>query len=76
MVLGRSPQAQFRVDDSRVSRSHARVDWHGGSFQLTDLSMRRRLESPLLAGRDSCREASALLTEAHAKAASALARIN
>jgi hypothetical protein len=21
-----------------VSRSHARVDWHGGSFQLTDLS--------------------------------------
>jgi predicted component of type VI protein secretion system len=21
-----------------VSRSHARVDWHAGSFQLTDLS--------------------------------------
>jgi adenylate cyclase len=21
-----------------VSRSHARVDWHGGSFQLSDLS--------------------------------------
>ena len=38
VVLGRSPQAQFRVDDSRVSRAHARVDWHGGSFQLTDLS--------------------------------------
>lgn len=38
VVLGRSVQASFCVDDSRVSRSHARVDWHGGSFQLTDLS--------------------------------------
>ncbi len=38
VVLGRSPQAHFRVDDNRVSRSHARLDWHGGSFQLTDLS--------------------------------------
>ena len=38
VVLGRSPQAHFRVDDSRVSRSHARLDWHGGSFQLSDLS--------------------------------------
>jgi hypothetical protein len=38
VVMGRSPQATFCVDDSRVSRSHARIDWHGGSFQLTDLS--------------------------------------
>lgn len=38
LVLGRSPQSTFCVDDSRVSRSHARIDWHGGSFQLTDLS--------------------------------------
>jgi class 3 adenylate cyclase len=38
VVLGRSPQATFCVDDSRVSRSHARVDWHSRSFQLTDLS--------------------------------------
>ena len=37
-VLGRSPQAHFRVDDTRVSRSHARIDWHAGAFQLTDLS--------------------------------------
>lgn len=37
-VLGRGPQSSFRIDDSRVSRSHARLDWHGGSFQLTDLS--------------------------------------
>ena len=38
VVLGRSPQASFCVDDSRVSRSHARVDWHSGNFQLSDLS--------------------------------------
>ena len=38
VVLGRSPQATFCVDDARVSRSHARVDWHSGSFQITDLS--------------------------------------
>jgi len=38
VVLGRSPQATFCVDDSRVSRSHARVDWYSGSFQLADLS--------------------------------------
>jgi class 3 adenylate cyclase len=38
LVLGRSPQASFCVDDGRVSRSHARVDWHSGSFQITDLS--------------------------------------
>ncbi len=38
IVLGRSPQATYCVDDSRVSRSHARIDWHGGAFQLTDLS--------------------------------------
>ncbi len=38
VVLGRSPQSAFCVDDTRVSRSHARLDWHSGSFQLTDLS--------------------------------------
>lgn len=38
VILGRSTQARFRLDDSRVSRSHARIDWHGGVFQLTDLS--------------------------------------
>jgi hypothetical protein len=38
IVLGRGPQASFCVEDSRVSRSHCRVDWHGGSFQLVDLS--------------------------------------
>jgi class 3 adenylate cyclase len=38
VVLGRSPQATYTIDDHRVSRSHARIDWHGGTFQLTDLS--------------------------------------
>ena len=37
-VLGRSPQTAFCVDDSRVSRQHARLDWHGGVFSLADLS--------------------------------------
>ena len=38
VILGRSPQATYCIDDSRVSRSHARIDWHGGTFQITDLS--------------------------------------
>ena len=38
VVLGRSPQATYCIDDTRVSRSHARLDWHSGTFQLTDLS--------------------------------------
>jgi class 3 adenylate cyclase len=38
VVLGRNPQATFCVNDSRVSRSHARIDWQGSAFQLTDLS--------------------------------------
>ena len=38
LVVGRSPQAAFCIDDARVSRMHCRIDWHGSSFQLTDLS--------------------------------------
>ncbi len=38
VVLGRSPQANYCINDSHVSRSHARIDWHGGSFRLNDLS--------------------------------------
>ena len=37
-VLGRSPQATYCVDDTRVSRSHCRIEWHGGTFQVSDLS--------------------------------------
>jgi len=38
IVIGRSPQAAYCLDDTRVSRSHARIESHGGHFQLTDLS--------------------------------------
>lgn len=38
LVLGRSPQATLCIDDTRVSRSHARIEWHGGTFQIADLS--------------------------------------
>jgi adenylate cyclase len=38
IVLGRSPQASFCVSDSRVSRSHARIESHSGHFYLSDLS--------------------------------------
>jgi len=38
IVLGRSEQATYCITDGRVSRSHARIDWHGGTFSVTDLS--------------------------------------
>ena len=37
-VLGRSPQATYCIDDTRVSRSHCRIEWHGGTFLVSDLS--------------------------------------
>ncbi|MFZ4480715.1 MAG: adenylate/guanylate cyclase domain-containing protein [Rhodoferax sp.] len=36
--IGRLRQAEFVVDDPRVSRTHARVDWRNGSVMLVDLS--------------------------------------
>ena len=38
VVLGRSPQSAYCVDDSRVSRQHARLQWQAGVFSLADLS--------------------------------------
>jgi hypothetical protein len=38
VVIGRSETASCWIDDNRVSRSHARIEWHGGTFQLLDLS--------------------------------------
>lgn len=38
VVIGRSEMASCWIDDNRVSRSHARIEWHGGTFQLLDLS--------------------------------------
>ena len=37
-LIGRQPENHLILRDSRVSRSHARIVWHGGTFQLTDLS--------------------------------------
>lgn len=36
--FGRSEGAEFVVSDPRVSRLHARIDWRGNHFVLTDLS--------------------------------------
>lgn len=37
--IGRGALAEFIIDDPRVSRSHARVEGHGGALQLVDLSI-------------------------------------
>ncbi|MCW7537755.1 adenylate/guanylate cyclase domain-containing protein [Aquabacterium sp. A7-Y] len=38
LMLGRSPESTFCIDDARVSRLHARIEWHGGNFHLADQS--------------------------------------
>jgi class 3 adenylate cyclase len=38
VVLGRSPESTLCIDDTRVSRLHARIEWHGGNFHLDDQS--------------------------------------
>ncbi len=37
--IGRGSTAEFIIDDPRVSRSHARIEGHGGALQLLDLSI-------------------------------------
>lgn len=36
--IGRISQAEFVVNDPRVSRAHARIDWRNGSILLVDVS--------------------------------------
>jgi len=36
--IGRISQAEFDVNDPRVSRAHARIDWRNGNILLVDLS--------------------------------------
>jgi adenylate cyclase len=36
--IGRVSQAEFVVNDPRVSRAHARVQWRNGSILLVDVS--------------------------------------
>ena len=43
IVLGRSVQATYCITDGRVSRSHARIDWHGGSFLSDRPQLQRHL---------------------------------
>jgi adenylate cyclase len=38
ITLGRAATASLSVNDSRVSRVHATVEWRGGQFVLTDAS--------------------------------------
>jgi adenylate cyclase len=38
VIFGRSHEATYCIDDSRVSRQHARIEWHSGTFQLVDMS--------------------------------------
>ncbi|MBC9073267.1 adenylate/guanylate cyclase domain-containing protein [Thauera sp. CAU 1555] len=38
LVIGRGEEAGFIVNDPRVSRRHARIEWSGGQCMLTDFS--------------------------------------
>jgi len=38
IYVGRSRQAEFMVNDARVSRTHVRVDWRNGCVVLVDVS--------------------------------------
>jgi adenylate cyclase len=38
LYLGRDADAQFIVQDPRVSRAHAMIDWRAGKFYLKDIS--------------------------------------
>ncbi len=38
VIIGRTQGADFLVNDLRVSRQHARIDWRGSYYMLTDLS--------------------------------------
>nr|WP_282959177.1 FHA domain-containing protein [Azoarcus sp. L1K30] len=38
LVIGRGDEAGFVINDPRVSRRHARIEWKGGQCILTDFS--------------------------------------
>ena len=38
LIIGRGQDAGFQVNDQRVSRRHARIEWNGGQCVLTDSS--------------------------------------
>lgn len=58
--MGRATQAQLCINDPRVSRLHARIDWRNGGFVLTDMSSFgtwvrfEGSDSPVRLRRDAC----------------------
>lgn len=58
--VGRASDAHLYLEDPRVSRLHARIDWHDGAFMLTDLSsfgtwvLFEGSDTPVQLRRDSC----------------------
>jgi len=39
VLIGRGSACGLMIDEARVSRTHARIDWMGGSLHVTDLSI-------------------------------------
>jgi adenylate cyclase len=60
VFMGRAPHTQLCINDPRVSRLHARIDWRNGSFVLTDMSSFgtwvrfEGSDSPVRLRRDAC----------------------
>ena len=60
VMVGRAEHAQLRINDPRVSRLHARIDWRNSGFVLTDMSSFgtwvrfEGRDSPVRLRRDAC----------------------
>lgn len=60
LVIGRSESCGLVIDDRRVSRRHARIEWIGGQCTLTDFSSNGtwvkfgREAKPVILKRDNC----------------------
>lgn len=60
VMVGRTEHAQLRINDPRVSRLHARIDWRNSGFVLTDMSSFgtwvrfEGSDSPVRLRRDAC----------------------
>ena len=39
VLIGRGSTCGLQIDEARVSRTHARIDWGGGGLQVADLSI-------------------------------------
>ncbi|MFN4063159.1 MAG: adenylate/guanylate cyclase domain-containing protein [Parazoarcus communis] len=60
LVIGRGDEVGFSINDPRVSRRHARIEWTAGQCVLTDFSSNgtwvsfKGAASPVMLKRDSC----------------------